>query len=279
MTSSLHNLKQWPTSSVVDRFISVLSPFGSMDIGEFAPIPGLNNKASDFKAAMEEARVLTDELNRRADPDAGDRLWASQNPAVRIGVLALLTPDAPREFRLGAMIGPLSNLPDEKAGRLFLEALATNEDRASLKNLGEDELVERFVEFCLRNFMAWNFFSLHDDREQIEASNNIITEIMRILVVIKERGLLDRLVPLLKHDNQNVRLWSAYGALFIDEDAALAALTAISGEGAPESARMFRTPGPGLTNMSAADALKRWRNERRGVYGLNPGDNMASQLT
>jgi hypothetical protein len=43
------DLKQWTTSAIVDRFIAIMSPFGSMDVGEFAPIPGLDNKAVEFK--------------------------------------------------------------------------------------------------------------------------------------------------------------------------------------------------------------------------------------
>jgi hypothetical protein len=61
----------------------------------------------------------------------------------------------------------------------------------------------------------------------------------------------------------------------VDEETALATLTAIADEGTPESARMFVLKGPGLTNMSAMGALKQWRSERRGVYGLNPGDKPA----
>ena len=124
--------------------------------------------------------------------------------------------------------------------------------------------------------MATNFFNLHSDQSQIDASNNITSELIRILVALKIRGALGRLVPLLKHQNQNVRLWAADGALFVDEQAALATLTAIAAEGAPESARMFRHSGPCLTNMSAMRSLERWRKERRGVYGLNPGDKPAN---
>jgi hypothetical protein len=96
------DLKQWTTSAIVDRFIAIMSPFGAMDVGEFAPIPGLDNKAGEFKTAAEEARLLAAELNRRADPDAGDRLWGNLNPAVRIGVLSLMTTDVPRELRTKA---------------------------------------------------------------------------------------------------------------------------------------------------------------------------------
>jgi len=275
MTLPLSDLKQWPTSSIVDRFIAVLSPFGSMDAGEFLPIPGLKNQAKEFKAAIEEARALANELDRRQAFDASDRLFDCPNAAVRMGVFALLMPDAPREMRLEAMLGPLSGLPDEKAGVVFQDALATGERSVSLEKLTEDELVDRFVEFCLRDFMATNFFNLHSDQSQIDASNNITSELIRILVALKIRGALGRLVPLLKHQNQNVRLWAADGALFVDEGAALATLTAIADEGAPESARMFRHSGPCLTNMSARESLERWRKERRGVYGLNPGDKPA----
>jgi HEAT repeat protein len=153
-----------------------------------------------------------------------------------------------------------------------MRALATGEERVSLAGFNEDELVDRFKEFCLRDFMATNFFNLHNDQAQIDASNNIITEITRILVALKEHGALGRLVALLKHENQNVRLWAAHGALFVDEEAALATLAAIAEEGVPESARMFVPPSPGLTNVYAMQALELWREKRRGVYGLNPGD-------
>ncbi len=276
MIEQSDDLKQWTTSAIVDRFIAIMSPFGSMDVGEFAPIPGLDNKAVEFKIAVEEARLLAAELNRRADPEAGDRLWGDPNPAVRMGILSLMATDIPRELRMSAMIGPLSGLQDEEAGRLFLDAFDTKEERIPLTGFNDDELVDRFIEFCRRNFMAWNFFSLHDNQEQIDASNNIITEVIRILVALKERNCLSRLLPLLQHENQNVRLWAADGALFVQEQAALATLTAISEEGVPESARMFSTPGPGLTNISAMNSLDMWRKERRGVYGLNAGDRPPS---
>jgi hypothetical protein len=270
------DLKRQPTASLVDRFIAVLSPFGGMSLGDFLPIPGLSNRASEFKTAIEEARALADELDRRADPDAGDRLLSNPNPAVRMGVLALLTPDAPREVRAAAMLGPLTGLPDETAGELYLRALATGEEHVPLAALSENELLDRFLEFCLRNFVAWNFFNLHSDQAQIDASNNIITEIQRVLVALKERSALGRLLPLMKHENQNVRLWAADGALFVDEEAAVATLTAIAGEGVPANARLVLPPGPGLTNISARDSLDRWRSKRRGVYGLNPGDKPAA---
>ncbi len=275
MSSPSDDLKQWPTSLLVDRFIALLSPFGSLPMSKFLPIPGLKNRANEFKTAIEEARPVADELNRRRDPDAGDRLMGNLNPGVRMGVFAMLTPGAPKEIVAAGMLGPLSGLPDETACGLFERALTTGEESVSLAELSEDELVDRLVEFCLRNFMAWNFFNLHSDQEQIDASNSIITEIMRVLVALKQRGALGRLVPLLKHTNQNVRLWAADGALFVDEAAALSTLNAIIDEGAPESARMYLPPGPGLTNVFAKRALDLWRKERRGVHGLNPGHKVA----
>lgn len=272
MTSQSYDLKQWATSSLVDRFIAILSPFGTMYVGDFAPISGLENRADEFNAVVEEARALANELDRRADYDAGDRLWNCPNPAVRLGIFALLLPDAPPEVRMAAMFGPLSGLPDQTAGDLYLRALATGDERVSLTGITDDELLDRFMEFCLRDFMATKFFNLHSDQEQIDAGNNIVTQIMLILVALKERGALGRLVPLLAHENQNVRLWAANGALFVDEKAAVAALTKIADEGKPLSARMYLTPGPGLTNVSAMDSLERWREKKRGIYGLNPGD-------
>jgi HEAT repeat protein len=279
MTPPLKDLKQWPTSFLVDRFIAVLSPFGTMSAADFLPIQGLKNRADDFKRAVEEARALAKELDRRGDYQAGDRLLSCPNPAVRLGIFCLLLPDAPREMRVAAMIGPLSGLPDETAGELFLRALSTKDDHSSLAALSEDDLLRRFEEFCLRNFIAWNFFNLHADQEQIDASNSIMDEIMRILVALKERNAVQRLVPLLKHENQNIRLWAAEGVLFVNEEAALATLAGIADEGTPGSARMYLLDGPGLTNSSAMRSLKRWRNERRGVYGLKPGDKPRVEAT
>jgi HEAT repeat protein len=272
MMSPLNNLKQWPTSSLVDRFIAILSPFGAMDLGEILPIPGLDNKAKEFNPVNKEARAIATELDRRNDSDAGHRLWSCRNPAVRLALFAFLMPDATGAERSAALLGPLSGLPDETAGELYLRALETHRESVSLQELTEDELVERFVEFGLRDFMGTTFFNLRTDQSQIDARNNVLTELWRVLAALKDRGALGRLLPLLKHENQNVRLWAANGALFVDEDAALAVLTAIAGEGRPTSARLLLPPGPGLTNMSAMDSLKRWRTERRGVYGLNPGD-------
>lgn len=264
--------RRWPTSALVDRFIAILSPFGAMYVGDFLPGYGSKEMVDEFKMAIEEARALANELNRRSDPDAGERLLTCLNAAVRMGVFAFLMPDAPREARLGAMLGPLSGFPDETAGEIYRNALATGEQPVSLTELGEQKLIERLIEFCRRDFMATNFFNLHDDQEQIDASNNITSELIRILVALKERGALGRLAPLLADENQNVRLWAASGMLFVDEKAALAALITVAGEGSPISARMYLPPGPGLTNMSAKESLELWRKEGRGVYGLNPGD-------
>jgi hypothetical protein len=269
----LPSLQQWPTSSLVDRFVEILSPFGTMPMGDFVPIAGVNNNSDEYLTAAKEARAIAEELNRRADREAGDLLWRCDNPAVRMGMFKLLLPDTPSEVRFAAMLGPLSGLPDEAAGELYLRALATGEERVPLRGLTDDELMDRFEEFCLRDFMGTTFFNLHSDQEQIDARNNVLAEIWRILTALKDRGALARLLPLLKYENQNIRLWAANGALFIDEDAALATLSAIAEEGTPKSARMILSSGPGLPNMSAMSALEQWRKERRGIYGLNPGDN------
>ena len=272
MSPPLDDLKQWPTSSLVDRFIAILSPFGAMDLGEILPIPGLDNKSKEFNPVSEEARAIAEELDCRNDPEAGNRLWSCRNSAVRLALFAFLMPDATGAEKLAALLGPLCGLPDDTAGELYLRALETQEESVSLQELNEDELVDRFVEFGLRDFMGTTFFNLHSDQSQIDARNNVLSEIRRVLAALKDRGALRRLLPLLKHENQNVRLWAAEGALFVDEGSALEALTAIAGEGRPTSARLFLPPGPGLTNMSAMESLRRWRKDRRGVYGLNPGD-------
>jgi len=206
-------------------------------------------------AFMQELGTVGRELQRRGDGEAMRPLFESASLPVRLLTALAMTGRAP-ELAAFSLIAPTTGLTDDQARDLIIRTTSTDLDPSDLSGLTADDLVARFVDYALRNFVATRFFNIWDNQPAIDISNRIIEEICDVLLALKAKEALARLLTFLDHPNVAVRTWAAKATLGVDEARALKVLQQLAA-----SADI-------CGQAEAKRALRKWADKGRVIYGL-----------
>lgn len=181
-------------------------------------------------------------------------LYGSETAAVRCFASTLLARVDP-EFAEAAFRGLPFDMPTREVVALTRRALTPPPDQPPPAAMTLAGLIDRFVDAATRLY-ATRFLDCIGDPGDMDIRNRIVVEEGEILLELKARGALERLLPLLDHQNPTIRAQAAIACLAIATEKATAILEAITGRRDP------------LEMMAAKRCLDRWRQGEPVVLGV-----------
>jgi HEAT repeat protein len=202
----------------------------------------------------EHLRGIVDSLRVQGVGAPIERLLRDDDPDVR-ATAAIAFADLAPELANAAGRSAYVGLPTDKVLELQRRARQRPPERPILAEMNDDDLVARFEDAAERESGS-HFLDYLDDPTDKDLQNEIVGEVWNIMRQLKARGLLVRLLPLLGSDDLTVRREAALACLRVAAPQAEAALESVARDGEYPD------------NISAYEALTRWRTKGLIVYGV-----------
>ena len=222
MTVESKEISSLTTAQLVERFAADARRMGNpqrpRDPGNLKPrTPEFETVGDDLQAVARELRARNAAAEVRPLYDSGEdsvRSFASTQ-------FRAFDPELARAAYSAARFA----VPTREVVALTQRARDTSPERPDLTGLTDDELVERFVDgaICLD---ATRFLDCFGDPADLEIRNNVLPHVWDPARELKARGALAKLVPLMDHANERVRLDAATACLDIEPQKANAILEA-----------------------------------------------------
>jgi hypothetical protein len=214
----------------------------------------LKSGTLERKAVVKDLHAVALELCARNPVAEVLPLYESDKAAVRCFASTLLATVDP-EFAEAAFRGLPFDAPTREVVALRRRALTPPPEQPPLAAMSVAALIDRFVDATTRLY-ATRFLDCIGDPSDMDDRNRIVAEEGEILRDLKARGALERLLPLLDHQNPTVRSQAAIACLAIATEKATAIL---------EATTKSRDP---LEMASAKRCLDRWRRGEAVVLGV-----------
>jgi len=220
MTKQASQLTSTATPDLIDRFAANATRIG---LPRDRDDPRrLKRGTPEREAALNDLHAVVRELRARNPVAEVLPLYESENTAVRCHAAILLASVDP-EFAEAALRGLPFGAPTREVVALVRRAYTPPPEQPPLPAMTLDALLERFVDVCIRLY-ATRFLDCVGDPGDLDVKNQIVDEEGDVLRELKARGALERLVPLLDHDNPTVRAQAALACLGIATEKAVAIL-------------------------------------------------------
>ena len=243
MTEQASQLSSIGTPDLIERFAASAIHIGLP--GERDDPPRLRRGTPERQTALNDLHAVARELRVRNPVAEVLPLYESENTAVRCHAAILLASIDP-EFAEAALRGLRFDAPTREVVALIRRAYTPPPGQPALPAMTLDALLERFVDVAMRLY-ATRFLDCVGDPSDLDVKNQIVDEEGDLLRELKARGAVERLVPLLDHDNATVRAQAALACLGIATERATAIL---------EDTTKSRDV---LEMATAKRALDRWR--------------------
>jgi HEAT repeat protein len=219
-------------------------------------IPGnLKARTPEREAVVNDLHAVARELRARNAVAEIRLLYESEDDPVRSRAATqfwAFDPETAQAAYLGVSFGQSTR----EALRLTKLARDTPAEVPDLTALSADQLVEKFVDGSIRLY-ATRFLDCIGDRGDLEVRNRIVPHVWDPARELKSRGALARLVPLMDHANDRVRLNATIASLDIEPQKAEAILQ--------DFAKGARAP---FDMMDAKRSLRSWREGETVVWGV-----------
>jgi hypothetical protein len=252
MTKQASRFTSTGTPELIERFAANAIHIGLP--GERDDPPRLRQGTPERQTAVDDLHALARELRVRSPVAEVLPLYESENTAVRCHASILLASVDP-EFAEAALRGLRYGAPTREVVALVRRAYTPPPQEPPLQAMTLDALLERFVDAAMRLY-ATRFLDCVADPGDLDVKNEIVDEEGDLLRELTARGALERLVPLLDHDNATVRSQAALACLGIATERAVAILEATTASrDALESAAIKR-------------ALDRWRKGQPVIWDV-----------
>ena len=252
MTNQASPFKSTDTPELIERFAANAIHIGLP--GERDDPPRLRRGTPERQTALNDLHAIARELRARSPVAEVLPLYESEITAVRCHASILLASVDP-EFADAGLRGLRFGAPTREVVALVRRAYTPPPEQPPLEAMTPDVLLARFVDAATRLY-ATRFLDCVGDPGDLDVKNQIVDEEGDLLRELKARGALERLVPLLDHDNATVRAQAALACLGIATEKAVAILEATTGsQDALESAAIKR-------------ALDRWHKGQPVIWGV-----------
>ena len=253
MTEDVDEIRSSTTSALIARFCA-----GARRMGNPRPsfLPW-NREANtpEREAAVEDVHAVVRELRARGAVAEIRPLYESEDDLVRSRAATLFWPLDPKTAQ-AAFLGVRFGQSTREALRLIKLARGTPAAVPDLTGLSADELVTKFVDASIRLY-ATRFLDCIGDRGDLEIRNRIVPHVWDPARELKSRGELARLVPLMDHANDRVRLNAAIASLDLEPQKAAAILEGFAKRGREE-----------FDIIDARHSLRMWREGKPVVWGV-----------
>ena len=188
--------------------------------------------SSEFKFLFVDLKAVSRELRARNAAVEIRQMFESEDDAVRhFATTHFWTLD--RELAQAASSGARFGEPTREALRLMRLARDTPKDVPILTELTVDDLIASFVDASIRLYGA-RFLDCAGVRADREIRTRIARHVRGIARELKSRGAVGRLVPLMDHANERVRLDAAIASLDLEPQKAAAILEGVVKRGREE---------------------------------------------
>ncbi|MBV8662352.1 MAG: DUF2019 domain-containing protein [Hyphomicrobiales bacterium] len=222
MSVDPHEIASLTTAQLVERFAADARgmgvPLRSLDLRNFKP------RTPEIETIGGDLRAVARELRARNAVEAVRSLYESDEDPVRSFASTQFGAFAPEAAR-AAFLGVRFGVPTREVLAMTQRARSTPAERPNLTGLTNDELVERFVDGATRLY-ATRFLDCLGDPADLEIRNKILPHVWDPARELKARDALAKLVPLMDHPNERVRLDAATACLDIESPKADAILQA-----------------------------------------------------
>jgi HEAT repeat protein len=215
----------------------------------------LKPRTPEFQALSGDLRAVASELRARNAVAEVRPLYDSEEDPVRSFASTQFGAFAP-EVAQAAFFGVRFGVSTREALALTQLALDTPAERPNLTGLSDDELVERFTDGAIRLY-ATRFLDCLGDPADLEIRNNILPHVWDPARELKAHGALAKLVPLMDHPNERVRLDAATACHDIEPQKAHTILSEVAARGREE-----------FDVMDAKRVLERWSRGQGVVWGV-----------
>ena len=253
MTEDVDEIRSSTTSALIARFCADAREMGNPRFT--LALGNLKAKTPEREAAVNDLHAVARELRARAAVAEIRPLFESADDRVRRRAATQfwsLDPKAAEAAFLGTRFGQSTG----EALRLTKLARDTPAEVPDLTGLNVDELVEKFVDGSIRLY-ATRFLDCIGDLGDLEIRNRIAPHVWDPARELKSRGNLARLVPLMDHPNDRVRLNAAIASLDLEPQKAAAILEGFVKRGREE-----------FDIIDARHSLRMWREGKPVVWGV-----------
>lgn len=245
---SAADLSELRTEDLIEHFI-----VNARRVGPYLEVPdGMGSRDPRAPAIREEMRAIARELIARKDLIVLRRLYDHPSNNVRTWAAGQFGSTDP-DWASAGINGLPEGLTATEVMAYRKRALQKPPQRPTVAEMSTDELVAYFEDACIR-YYASRFFSDEKGLPDVKLHNRIVTEIVRIVGELEARNALDKLLPLLDHENSMVRCDAAAYCLPIASERAVPILEGYIRD-APFSPEYHR----------AWDALRNWRKKQKGA--------------
>jgi Domain of unknown function (DUF2019) len=224
MTIDSREISSLTTAQLIERFVADARrlgvPLRSLDLRNFKP------RTPEVEAVGDDLRAVARELRARNAAVEVRPLFDSEEDPVRSFASTQFRAFAP-EVAQAAFSGVRFGAPTREVVALTQRARDTSPERPNLTGLTDDELVARFIDGAIRLY-ATRFLDCFGDPADLEVRNNILPHVWDPARELKAHGALAKLVSLMDHSNERVRLDAATACLDLEPQKADAILQAVA---------------------------------------------------
>ena len=177
---------------------------GARRVGPWNEGPDTLSRTDPAAAGIrKEVRALAAELKQCGQLEALRQLYDHDSSNVRLWACGQFVSIDP-EWAAAGPAGAAEGLTATEVMAYRARVLQKPPRRPTVKEMTTDQLAARFEDACIREYGA-RFFSDKNGNPDVEFSNRIVSEIIRVWNELKERDALAMLLPFLDHKNNMVR--------------------------------------------------------------------------